>query len=1021
MKMNIILGKQWLEKTKYYMKESLKQNQAIWIVRPEMKMIYEKMLLELSDTKSLLMHSVMTFSELFDQECSKAHLFNVKTINKTTALIWIYDLLRANPESFFSYKDIGTLEELWNLFITFNSQQVSLENIEDKTIPSFSKTKVKACFDLYQQFMHRLKKHHLVMPEDYSILEKVSDQPYYIDTFDHFSHQEMTFIKKMKDVTILLTYDKTPSFLLKNFDVFNETKFNTAVSSYRHYLEKYFQDLKAMSYNDSHPFYYAKALNKEVEIHRVASLIYDTIASGKARYQDIVVYSKEGQLIQNIFKKHGLRVNLTTPIEAHYKEVYLFIKSLFDYLLEEKDTSIMMILKSQCLNVPISNKMIDSFQKQLFTTGTCLDENFIAVKLALQYLKKQCLEAKTSHDLITILHTFFTNQEVTSRNIVERYNDWQSLFSELELFDEEIDISLEDFILLFMREWKCVEKKEAVYQDAIDVCLNTVIDPSKKIYFILDCVEGSFPMIERDHGLLLNEDCMAFEKVGIDLGMNLYEKIEQDTLAWYKLFYLEKEMHLSYANGSLSGEDALPSSLFLTLQRLFKSEEDIWNEKVDTQWMTTKEVAYDLLVKEETQDPYLIKSQDIVHQYVQTKNQPILHHVDNYVKLLEKNGQKLTSPSELETYNGCPFKYYLRYGLKLYPWKDASLKANDFGSFVHDVLDRLSDVLNMEKTIDEVCAQYHLQDIEKIYETKIYPDICLHTTLSHEDQALFVLIYTIACEKIDTSKFNASGWYLFNKIIYDVFNTVKVLMYQRSISLFEITDHEAWVEKAHQDVRVQGRFDRQDQYQQYVKVVDYKSSNKALDLCLASLGFNMQMLLYLDMICDRENLERGGVLYFNTKQRVVKLDEYLNEKPLALDELLKLYKMEGFVLNDENVLKAIDTQYDPSVIASFKYVKSKKSYSGNVLDKEMFKALLDKVNERVDTIIDEIYHQGNILILPSGHSQPNINMLVDPCTYCDYSSICLKDVFYNDYREIEYQDKATMMKVLRGEEDDQSV
>ena len=221
MKMNIILGKQWLEKTKYYMKESLKQNQAIWIVRPEMKMIYEKMLLELSDTKSLLMHSVMTFSELFDQECSKAHLFNVKTINKTTALIWIYDLLRANPESFFSYKDIGTLEELWNLFITFNSQQVSLENIEDKTIPSFSKTKVKACFDLYQQFMHRLKKHHLVMPEDYSILEKVSDQPYYIDTFDHFSHQEMTFIKKMKDVTILLTYDKTPSFLLKANFKFN--------------------------------------------------------------------------------------------------------------------------------------------------------------------------------------------------------------------------------------------------------------------------------------------------------------------------------------------------------------------------------------------------------------------------------------------------------------------------------------------------------------------------------------------------------------------------------------------------------------------------------------------------------------------------------------------------------------------------------------------------------------------------------------------------------------------------------
>lgn len=50
------------------------------------------------------------------------------------------------------------------------------------------------------------------------------------------------------------------------------------------------------------------------------------------------------------------------------------------------------------------------------------------------------------------------------------------------------------------------------------------------------------------------------------------------------------------------------------------------------------------------------------------------------------------------------------------------------------------------------------------------------------------------------------------------------------------------------DIELKGFIDRVDLYQNYLKVIDYKSSNKELNLELARLGFNMQMLIYLEML-----------------------------------------------------------------------------------------------------------------------------------------------------------------------------
>ena len=72
----------------------------------------------------------------------------------------------------------------------------------------------------------------------------------------------------------------------------------------------------------------------------------------------------------------------------------------------------------------------------------------------------------------------------------------------------------------------------------------------------------------------------------------------------------------------------------------------------------------------------------------------------------------------------------------------------------------------------------------------------------------------------------------------------------------------------------------------YARIVDYKSSNKEIDLNLAMQGFNIQMLVYLDMLCKQENKDRAGMLYFNMKKRILTRDT-------------------SYALSDEDVLKRI--------------------------------------------------------------------------------------------------------------------
>ena len=71
----------------------------------------------------------------------------------------------------------------------------------------------------------------------------------------------------------------------------------------------------------------------------------------------------------------------------------------------------------------------------------------------------------------------------------------------------------------------------------------------------------------------------------------------------------------------------------------------------------------------------------MIKHYIQTNNQP-----DKLTVPLFSNH---LSASKLETYNGCPYKYFNQYGLKLYPFKQPLFQINEIGTIIHYVLEKL--------------------------------------------------------------------------------------------------------------------------------------------------------------------------------------------------------------------------------------------------------------------------------------------------------------------------------------------
>ena len=199
----------------------------------------------------------------------------------------------------------------------------------------------------------------------------------------------------------------------------------------------------------------------------------------------------------------------------------------------------------------------------------------------------------------------------------------------------------------------------------------------------------------------------------------------------------------------------------------------------------------------------------------------------------------------------------------------------------------------------------------------------------------------------------------------------------------------------------------------YLRIIDYKSSSKNIDLNEVYAGLQIQLLTYSDAICKEEDIMPAGIFYFSLLEQMIQADKKISQE--EVEELIgKNFRMKGLILADVKVIKMNDNTLTSG---SSKFVPAAITTSGNIhekwtngVSKEEFKILQDYIDYIIKQIAKEIF-SGKIEIKPYYKNGKT------PCEYCEYKTICGFDTKQekNVYHYLEKETKENILQKMKEE------
>ena len=511
---------------------------------------------------------------------------------------------------------------------------------------------------------------------------------------------------------------------------------------------------------------------------------------------------------------------------------------------------------------------------------------------------------------------------------------------------------------------------------------------------------------------------------GLELANGTIENLYEDNFNIYKVFSTaENNIYMSYSSSDSESKSLRPSMLINKIKKIFpklSEESDVINKKYE---IVNKKITYEELIENIYKLKNKEKIESIWYNIYEYYKQQLeweenlkedfegLKYTNLPKNIKQENINKLygntlnTSVSRLEQYRKCPFSYYLQYGLRLKPKEELKVQSFNTGSFMHETIDEFFKYVKEEKInlpeLDEIQIQEIVSKIidENLNLSKNYIftatakyKILVKRLKKIVSQALKYIIETLIY-----SDFNIEG----TEIEFDKKGEYKPI-------ILELEDGKR--------VEIKGKIDRIDTATsddgKYLRIIDYKSSSKNIDLNEVYAGLQIQLLTYMDAVCKEEDLMPAGVFYFSLLEQMIKADKKVSEEEIE-DMIRKNFKMKGLIVADVKIIKMNDNTLESG---SSKMVPAAITKSGTVrhdwtngVEKEEFKVLQDYIYKTIKDIAKEIL-KGRIDLKPYNKAGKT------PCEYCEYKAICgfnprMKD---NKYNYIGKETKDEIIEKMKG-------
>lgn len=815
------------------------------------------------------------------------------------------------------------------------------------------------------------------------------------------------------------------------------------------------------------------AKNPYSEIENIAKEIKKLVRDKKIRYKDISIITKNidtyASLVRAIFKQYEIPVFIDEKRDLNQNIIIQYVLSILEILVKnfssesvfsyvklgfcEIDEDEIFKLENYCNKWGIKqNKWkkdfnIEAEDKSKKQEVERLNELRKQIIMPLIELKESIKKEKTAINVTKSLYEFIQNQKIEEKVIsriskleeeknIDLSNEYKSSYQVLiEILDEIVLIFNEEKISLdnYSKILKIGLKNSGLgkipgTQDQVTFGdVNRSRSHKVKNIFIIGLNDGSFPSINKDEGFFNDLDREELKQDGIELAKGTLEQLYEDNFNIYKAFTTaENQLYLSYVSTDSESKSLRPSMLINKIKKMFPKlieKSDVINKEYD---LFNKEVTYEELIENidkirngESIDKIWYE----IYNYYKSQNEwkeklfedlegLKYSNLPNQIKKANIDklyGNKLnTSVSQLERYRSCPFSYYLQYGLKLKEKEELKIQSFNTGSFMHETIDEFFEYVREEQILltqieEDKIKEIVSQIIDKnlnLSKNYIFTATAKYKVLVKRlkrivSKALKYIIETLIYSDFDIEgteiEFNKKGKY--PPIVLELDNGKKV----------EITGKIDRIDTADSD---DGK---------YLRIIDYKSSSKNIDLNEVYAGLQIQLLTYTDAICKAEDIMPAGVFYFSLLEQMIKADKKVSDEEIE-DMIRKNFRMKGLILADvkiikmnDNTLKTGSSKMVPAAITQSGTVNEKWT---NGVNKEQFKILQDYIDKTIKDISKEIL-SGKIDLKPYNKKGKT------PCEYCSYKSICGFNTKQNgnQYNYIDKKSKDDLIKMMKQEMD----
>lgn len=623
-------------------------------------------------------------------------------------------------------------------------------------------------------------------------------------------------------------------------------------------------------------------------------------------------------------------LNKKIALNAYLKEINF--SGNLKYLFVSED------LKSE---INFLKEFFNSFNLDKQITITNLKENILKLETVLDVENKL-------NNIINLSSDFYSKKILSQAR-----SSFTGVLNEIDKF--YADLKLED--LLDILESAGQEQKIMPIPQSID-CVQ-IIDANEILtdfdnLFIINCTRNNAPQITQDIGIILDSNInnLPFEKKLTPTIAHLNKMSKFKLFNGFQMFNKSLTITMSVFNDSQKSDLAKEIEckikignqciLYLTAENYLQSY------KALSKW--------DLI--EFLSSNYSPENNKILKNYGITPYSTI-EYLDN--NTIPKINFTEISCSALENYFKCPMLYFFNNTLNLQEERQSGIAMVDVGNMLHELAQDFYKIANRHSLdIPSFCNNMLIKYMSEDKKLNSYINSPIHINLVKEGtRFLNHLIYLD-----ENSKFNPT----FFEYSFDS-------KFSKSIPLTN-------------EVYLRGKIDRIDMFDNYVRIIDYKTGSVSATLKELYYGKKLQLFLYGKVAQNIFNKTLAGIFYLPVKN-------------ILSDESITPYKLTGFYQNNIELAEMFDKRIFTTLKSDILNLSINKdgnittdARSNKVLLPTQFNNLLDYAVNISKNAINEI-KQGYIAPNPIKYDEQT-----NSCTFCKYLPICRKNSMNINFRTI---------------------